>query len=118
MANINEFFDSKWLSAGDLGNREHKLTIERTDIAEFKEGAERKPAIYFVGRKKGMALNKTNAKKLASQWGNEMNAWIGKEVIVYPDTTEFNGNTVECIRLRPVLPQVASDEFQDDKIPF
>jgi|SRR5690348_10319202 len=117
MANINEFFDSKYLSAGDLMNREHRLTIERVGIAEFKEGAERKPAIYFVGKKKGMALNKTNAKKLAAQWGGEMNDWLGKEVIVYPDTTEFNGNTVECIRLRPVLPVAQADDGGDG-IPF
>lgn len=97
-----EFFDSKYLAASDLANREHKLTIDHIEVADFKDGT-RKPVLFFTGKKKGIALNKTNAKKLIAQYGDEMDNWIGKEVIVYPDIVDFQGQMVDCIRLRAVL---------------
>ena len=116
MAKVSEFFDSKHLAAADLGGKEHKLIIERTDFAEFKDG--NKPVLFFSGRKKGMVLNKTNASKLRNQYGDEMNDWAGKEVIIYPDTVDFQGQMVACIRLRPVLPQAQGNDFKDSDIPW
>lgn len=112
-----EFFSSKFLTAADLKGKEHKLTIDRLEATEFKDGTV-KPAMYFRNREKAMILNKTNTMKLAGQYGENMDDWLGKEVVVYPDTVDFQGKSVEAIRVRPVLPQVA-DEFKDDaEIPF
>lgn len=115
MTKASEFFDSKYLAAGDLQGREHKLQITALGVAEFKDG--RKPVIFFAGKKKGMSLNKTNAGKLRAQYGDEMDEWIGKDVIIYPDVVDFNGTPTPCIRVRPVLP-VAGAAGPDDDIPF
>lgn len=113
----SEFFDSKYLAAADLQGHEVKVTISGLQVAEFENG--HKPVLLFAGKKKGMTLNKTNAAKLKAQWGDDMDKWVGKEVILFPDTTEFQGRTVDCLRLRPVLPVVnaTGDDF-DEKIPF
>ena len=112
----SEFFSSKFLTAADLKGKEHKLTIDKLEATEFKDGTV-KPAMYFRGREKGMILNKTNTMKLAAQYGDDMDAWVGREVIVYPDTVDFQGKPVDAIRLRPVLPQASAVDPNDD-IPF
>lgn len=106
----SEFFDSKYLAAADLAGREVKVQIDSIEVAEFQDGT-RKPVLMFVNKRKGMALNKTNAGKLKAQWGDDMDSWIGHEVILYPDTADFGGRTVDCLRLRPVLPQIAADDI-------
>jgi hypothetical protein len=114
---VDEFFDNKYLAAADLNGHEVKVTISAVDVAKFDNG--NKPVLMFAGKKKGMTLNKTNAGKLKAQWGSEMNDWIGKEVILFPDTTEFQGRTVDCLRLRPVLPIVnATATEPNDDIPW
>ena len=111
--NIDEFFDSKYLTAADLAGHEVKVIIDHVEVAEFKDGT-KKPAIFFAGKKKGMALNKTNSNKLKAQWGKETDAWVGKEIILYPDVTDMQGRMVDCLRLRPVLPVVQAGAKNDD----
>lgn len=114
--NVDEFFESKYLNAADLNGHEVKVTIDRCEAVQFKDGSV-KPSIFFVGKKKGMVLNKTNTMKLKAQWGGDMDQWAGHEVILYPDTTDFQGRMVDCLRVRPVLPVVATDD-PEDGIPF
>ena len=111
-----DFYDSKFLKADDLQGREHKLIVNRLEAIEFKDKTV-KPAMYFRNREKGIILNKTNTMKLAGQYGDDMDAWVGKEVIIYPDTVDFQGKPTPAIRLRPVLPQASAVDPNDD-IPF
>jgi hypothetical protein len=69
---------------------------------------ETKPVLYFVGKKKGLVLNKTNATKLSAAYGDETDEWAGKDVILYPDQATFQGRVVDCIRVR-VPAKVAED---------
>ena len=110
MPNMNDFFDSKWLKVEDLGGREIPVVIARVEVQEL--GDERKPVMFFEGKKKGLALNKTNAGRIAKVHGNEMNAWAGKDVVLYPDETQFQGQLVPCIRLR--VPQPPPREPGED----
>ena len=116
MARYEDYFDSKYLTAADLNGHEVKVVIDRLEDVEFKDGSH-KPALFFISKRKGMVLNKTNAGKLKAQFGGDMNALIGKEVTLYPDVTDFQGKPTECLRLRPVLPTVNANG-PDDKIPF
>lgn len=102
---VSEAFpnNSKWLSASDLQGHEVKVTVTGVTVAEFDNG--NKPALMFAGKNKGLALNRTNARKLAATYGDDMEAWVGKEVIIYPEVVEFQGKPVDSIRCRPVLPK-------------
>jgi hypothetical protein len=64
----------------------------------------KKPVIVFAGKKKKFAVNKTNGKTIAGMYGTDVAAWKGKQVTLYPTTTRFGGETVECIRVRPAVP--------------
>lgn len=101
---INQAFPTKYLKAADLQGREYNLRIKSVIIEDVGDG-DNKPVLYFEKTAKGVALNKTNAMAIAAAYGAETNAWIGQAVVVFPATTQFQGRTVDCIRLRPHYPQ-------------
>jgi hypothetical protein len=47
-----------------------------------------------------MVMNKTNAKLIASHYGDDTDNWTGKEITLYPTTCQAFGETVPCIRVR------------------
>lgn len=113
MYNTEDFFKSKWLKADDLKGREVKVIIEKME--PVKMGDDTKPALFFRDKEKGLVLNKTNAGRLSRAFGSTaFDDWLGKEIILVPDTTEFQGKTVDCIVTRAVLPK-AEDSTE---VPF
>jgi hypothetical protein len=113
MPNVDDIYQSqsKWLAHDDLKGREVKLTIAKSKLEEV--GDSTKLVVYFTGKEKGLALNKTNARRLGSSYGRDSEGWDGKEVILYPDKTDYQGKEVDCIRVR-----VPSAIALDDEIPF
>lgn len=103
MPNINDAFPSNYLKASDLQGREVIVTIERVDFEAVGREREMKAVIYFEGKKKGIVLNKTNAKKIIEISGSAITEeWPGTQLKIYPTETEFGGETVDCIRIKPV----------------
>jgi hypothetical protein len=115
---INDFYatESKWLKAGDLkkDGRSIKveLTIDRTEIVEFKDNT-KKLGVFFVGKEKGLVLNKTNAALIGEQHGQDTSGWPGQKIKIFATTTDFGGERVECIRVEQFVPEA----FQDDDVP-
>jgi len=69
MADINEFFPSKYLKAGDLATGPRLATMDRVEQVTFQDeagGQVKKPALYF--QEEGFApvvLNRKNAAAIA-----------------------------------------------------
>lgn len=102
--------DRDYLFAFDLKGRDVTLTIERVTAGELTALGGRKskkPLVYFKeGReKKPLAMNATNCKTVAALYGNDTDGWVGKRITLYPTTTTMAGETCECIRVRPTVPQ-------------
>lgn len=110
MPNYLTMYDpSDMLNAIDLQGREVHLEIEAVAAGELtgqKGRKAKKPIVKFKGKEKKFALNKTNGKAIARMYGKETDAWIGKWITLYTTTTEYDGDTIECIRVRPVAPNV------------
>jgi hypothetical protein len=90
-----------------------------------KAGDDEKPVLYFSGEKKGLMLNKTNAKRITHLYGEESEDWIGKEIVLYPDMTDLRGEPVETIRVRGPIkkstdrkPKAAEPEFDNERYPI
>jgi hypothetical protein len=104
---VGEMFPSKYLSAGDLENREFELAIEAVNIEEIQaDGAtEKKAVVRFRGATKGLILNRTNAESIAAAYTDETQNWLGRLIVLFATTTLFRGNTVACLRVKiPQLP--------------
>ena len=100
MVNVLSAFPSNFLRAADLSGQEHNLTVLGIRIEDV--GGEQKPVVYFQERPEGpgLALNKTNANNIADHYGQETDGWIGRGVILYPTKVDFQGRTVDAIRVR------------------
>jgi hypothetical protein len=101
LANINDAFPSNYLKASDLQGRQPVVTIDRVEFEPVGRTREMKPILYFAGKDKGVVLNKTNANKIASLTGSTLTEdWTGMRVTLFATHVEFQGETVEAIRIK------------------
>jgi hypothetical protein len=97
--NINEAFPSKYISATDLQGRSARVRIDRVAIATMNDGKS-KPILYFQGKQKGLALNKTNANTIQNTYGPDTDDWAGAEIELFPAEVDFQGKMVQAVRVR------------------
>jgi hypothetical protein len=84
MAKVSDLFQSRFLRADDLGDHRVKVTIDQVRVEPLHGG--RKPVLYFRGKSKGLILNATRARALATILGTEeTDEWIGSTVTLYAD---------------------------------
>jgi len=103
------------LKASDLEGKTHRVVISDTEMEEFKDDegiVTQKICLSFDRKERSLLLNKTNARALAEGLGDDEREWLGKTIIMYPTTCEFQGSTVPCIRVR------LDEELADDDTPF
>ncbi len=109
---VSEAFPGNFLKAADLQGRAVKVTIGGIKMEEVGDG--KKPVMYFHGKKRGLVCNKTNAGICEGLFDtDEMDDWMDRQIELYPDRTQFQGKTVDCIRVRGVLPPAAETAADD-----
>jgi hypothetical protein len=127
---IGTAFPSTFLKADDLQGRRVTVQIDNVTIEEL--GDERKPVLHFIGKDRGLVLNKTNAAMVTEIAGSDdTDDWHGVSVVLYPTRVDFQGKRVDAIRIdkaeaakpasrpapKPAAP-VDADFIEDDGIPF
>ena len=105
MTTVDEAFPSNYLKAADLQGRNIKLKIASVIFEEIGQNRDKKPIIRFANVKKGLVLNKTNAKTIESVHGKVFEGWTGKEIELYPAMVPFQGHDVPAIRVRVEAPE-------------
>ena len=100
--NINEAFPSTFLKAADIGDSKPTVTIDRVEMQDI--GDDHKPVVYFEGKDKGIVLNKTNANNIADAFGPDTDDWTGQQVQLFTTLVDFQGRSVEAIRVRAAKP--------------
>ena len=134
-ADLEDCYGSKYLSAADLGDKKIRTHIGkiRKETMRQQSGAERsKFVIYFTTLDKPMVLNATNKNALVDKLGKVPASWVGADVGLYTENTQFAGKPVKGLRLRvlgpvkteaaPVKPTkstkpVSLEETLDDPVP-
>jgi hypothetical protein len=95
----NKAFPNKYLKPADLGGKAMSVTMK--ELEEQTLNGEKKYVLLFKNEDKGLVLNRTNWDLIAEQHGDESDDWPGKQIILAPDRTMFQGKRVDCIRVRP-----------------
>ena len=62
-----------------------------------------------------MVLNKTNAMKIAELHGNETNDWYDKIIEIYAAEVDFQGRSVDAIRVRAPRTETSSDQQSEPR---
>ena len=109
MANIHDAFPSNYLKASDLKGTQPVVVIDRVEFEPVGHQKEMKPILYFAGKEKGVVLNKTNSRKIAELAGSpETDDWQGFRVRLFSTHVEFQGESVEAIRIKAAPPANAA----------
>lgn len=95
---IGSAFPSNFIKCEDLQGRPVQVKMNYVKFEDI--GGDNKPVLYFIGKEKGMVLNKTNANMIAELYGDETDGWSNQTVELYPTKTDFQGKRVDAIRVR------------------
>ena len=119
---------SKYLNASQLIAGELDVEIDHVELEEVGQAREEKLVLYFKNRAKGLPLNVTNYKTLASARGTETDDWVGVKITLFQTKTEFDGKEVDAVRMRVDQSQYLAfdrrtpakpyDGGMEDEIPF
>jgi hypothetical protein len=106
----SELYPGRFLKADALKNHKITLTIAEVDVQDLEGGDGKKAAKVIATFHKPqspalaklpleLVLPKTNGECLRRMFGNNPHQWIGKRVTLFPSTTRFGRETVDCIRI-------------------
>ena len=99
--NIRDAFPSRFLRPEDLKGAEPVVTIDRVAFEVVGRKREKKAIVYFVGKAKGLVLNRTNADALTQLLGSALTEeWQTRRVRLYSTQTTFGRDQVPCIRIK------------------
>jgi hypothetical protein len=106
----SELYPGRFLKADILKGQKVTLTIKNVDVEELigETGkAAAKVIVSFTERPLELVLPKTNGECLKRMFGNNPHAWLGKKITLFPSTTSFGRQTVDCIRVwgSPDIPE-------------
>ncbi len=99
---ISEAYPSKYLKAADLDGQDRTVSIRACVQEELGQGSEMevKPVLYFDGGQKGLVLNKTNAQAIVEDYGDDTEAWTGREIVLFIQKVTYQGKLTPAIRVR------------------
>lgn len=122
MPNWRAFSDKPFLGHWDLpdGGQDVVVTIERVSGGEVVgEGGKKskKPMIHFVGVPKPLIAGATICKTIERMYGTgDVSQWAGKRVALFRTTTSAQGGEiVECIRVRPRVPEAEAKKPAEEQ---
>lgn len=101
------FYDSSVLRWWHMPDKDITMVIEKINGLEGKVGRQSKRQLMarFKGAKLPFALNATNCVTIEQLYGADPHGWAGNAITLYVTTTEMEGKTVQCIRVRPTRPK-------------
>lgn len=106
-----EALPGDYLGAYSLNGQDVVVTIQSA-MKEIITGANGKKeeclVLHFKEPIMDMVCNRTNAKTITKVLNSPfLEDWAGKKIQLYPTTTRFGGEIVECIRIREKAPKQA-----------
>lgn len=100
---------SKYLKADDLQGKRVRVTCG--DVTMEDVGGEDKYILHFKDKEKGMVLNATNIGRLTIGFGSDdSEEWYGKELILQSEPVQFQGRTVQGLRVQIEQAVVEDDD--------
>jgi len=105
----SEFDKSRLFKAADL-EKEKKFRISKVAAEVLGQGddKERKAIVWFTNDERGLILNKTNLRTLKDAFGDNMEAWPGKVIVIFPTMVDMRGRMTPALRVRIPPPKQAT----------
>ena len=95
---FDQLYPGRFIKAGELLGKKVTLTISEVDLEDLQSedgGTKVKAILSFRETEKKHVMCKTNGVCIKEMFGKEIANWIGKRIVIFPDT--WNGEP--CIRV-------------------
>jgi len=104
---------SRFFKAADL-TQESKLRIKDVTEEWIGTGAdkEKKLVVWFTNDERGLVLNRVNNRTIRGAFGDPIEGWKGKIIILFPTMAEFRGKMGPALRVRIPPPKQATGNGQ------
>lgn len=116
MPTLNDLFPSPYLKANEIADSgERVMTISHIVMKKMKNkegGEDNKPILFFYEAEKGMILNKSNGRIIASLYGEDFTQWGGKRVTLYAEIGDSFGQMQLLLKVRPQAPAAPANGHQ------
>jgi hypothetical protein len=114
----NEMFPAKFLKSEDAKATPIVATISHVAMELVGQGQDqkKKPVLYLEDQKP-MVLNRTNSEVLEEAFGDSED-WPGHKVKIRCERTQFQGKSVDGLRIDPVVVKKPLKEDLNDEIPI
>ena len=106
---------TKYLKSEDAKARQIVATISHLEMEQVGQGKKEKPVLYFEGSVKPMVLNRTNDDVLDEAFGDS-DDWPGRKIKIYCVRTQYQGKSVDGLRVEPIIPKPALKDDLNDEI--
>lgn len=93
-----------------------QITQVRRDIVVGTGGKKEECTIAYLKDQKPLILNNTNSKTISKLYGPYIEDWAGKSVTLFATTTKLAGDTVECLRIRPVVSKQQKPTLAEERL--
>jgi hypothetical protein len=105
----SSFDKGKYLKAADL-DKERKFRIKSAtdEVVGMGDDKEHRLVLWFTNDERGLILNRTNIRVLRETFGDVVDSWVGKIIVVYPTSVDFRGKLVPALRVRIPPPKQAA----------
>lgn len=119
MTDYRSLYDKEWIGSWDLGDGDVTVQIKKVvggSLTSVGGRKTKKPVVFMAHTEKGLALNATNGKTIASLYGTHVEKWVGKCITLYKSTTRApdGSGDVDCVRIRPTVPTEKPLAKKDD----
>lgn len=109
----------KYIAGDSLKGKAVPMTIDRVvneNVTGQNDKTEEKQVLYFAESKKGMILNKTNAKRIARWFGPETDDWHGMVIELYTEPVKAFGETHNALRVREAKAQTQANKIKSENL--
>ena len=107
-ADLDSCYGSKYLGAVDVGDKKIRTRIGKVRKETMQQQGGKperaKFVIYFTTIDKPMVLNATNKNALVDKLGRVPANWVGADIGLYTEPTQFGGKPTRGLRLRVLGP--------------
>ena len=109
----HEAFPAKFLKSADAKNKPIVAAISHMVMEPVGQGADqKKKPVLYLEECKPMVLNATNWEMLEAAFGDS-NDWSGHKIKIKCERTQFQGKTVDGLRIDPIIPKPAPKDEID-----
>jgi hypothetical protein len=107
-ADLDSCYGSKYLGAVDIGDKKIRTRIGKVRKETMQQQGGKperaKFVIYFTTIDKPMVLNATNKNALVDKLGRVPANWVGADIGLYTENTQFQRKPTKGLRLRVLGP--------------